>query len=410
MHIAFLVPRFYPYRGGYENYSLSLARHLHSAGNRVSVFTTTAWDLESLWLDGFRTVPPGKETYDSIEIHRFPICYRRWRRRATRVLSFVPDWRLRAKYSRPGFAVLGLAEALRAASPDIIHVGPLPFNNLMCTGISEARRRNIPVIATPCTHFGEEQNNDVSRYYVQRFQIKMLNACDIILTLTQIEADKLMNLGVHSRKLRVSGAGIDVQNVTGGDPERIRTKYGIRQPMILHLGMKAYDKGSICVVESMKILWARGVDAHLVLAGPGLSAFDDYLAQQTSHHHRLLNLGTVDEQDKKDLLAAADIVVQPSRVESLGLILLEAWANEKPVIAADIAVSRELVELGFDGLLVPFGDNHALAEAIAKLLQDPESRGLMGEHGKRKVLRSFDANRIVERVSPLFSMEAHVQP
>jgi glycosyltransferase involved in cell wall biosynthesis len=219
-----------------------------------------------------------------------------------------------------------------------------------------------------------------------------------------------MNLGVYSRKLRVSGAGIDFQSVTGGDPERIRTKYGIRQPIVLHLGMKAYDKGSICVVESMKILWARGVDAHLVLAGPGLSSFDDYLAQQTSHRHRLLNLGTVDEQDKKDLLAAADMVVQPSRVESLGLILLEAWANEKPVIAADIAVSRELVNLGFDGLLVPFGDKHALAEAIAKLLQDPETRGLMGDHGRAKVLRSFDANRIVQRVGPLFSMEAHVEP
>jgi glycosyltransferase involved in cell wall biosynthesis len=194
MHIAFVVPRFHPYKGGYENYILSLAEHLGSAGNRVSIFTTTACDLESFWLDGFRTFSAGKELYRSVEIHRLPILYHRWRRRASRILSLLPDWRLKARYSRPGFSVLGLSEALRKALPDLIHVGPLPYNSLMYTGIAEAGRREIPVLTTPCTHFGEDQNDEISRHYVQPFQIKMLNACNHVLTLTRSEAQSLMNV------------------------------------------------------------------------------------------------------------------------------------------------------------------------------------------------------------------------
>ena len=410
MHIAFVVPRFYPYRGGYENYILSLAEHFGSTGRHVSIFTTTACDLESFWLDGYRSFPPGKEVYRSVEIHRFPISYHRWSRRVSRLLSLLPDWRLKARYSRPGFSVHGLSEALRKALPDLIHVGPLPYNSLMYTGIEEAGRRGIPVLTTPCTHFGQDKNDEISRHYVQPFQIKMLNACHRVLTLTRTEAQSLMNLGVSREKLKFSGAGIDPREVTGGNPQHVSSKYGITDPIVLHLGMKAYDKGSICVVKSMKILWARGIRAHLVLAGPSLSSFNDYLSRQTSARDSVLSLGMVDEQEKRDLLAAAVMVVQPSRVESLGLILLEAWANEKPVIAADIAVSRELVETGRDGLLVPFGDEHALAEAIAKLLAEPESARLMGEHGKAKVLRSFVASQIVEHVAPLFSTKAPVEP
>ncbi len=62
MHAVFVVPRFYPYRGGYENSMLSIARCLVARGHRVTVFTTTAQDLESLWLPGFKTFPAGEST------------------------------------------------------------------------------------------------------------------------------------------------------------------------------------------------------------------------------------------------------------------------------------------------------------------------------------------------------------
>src|SRR5205807_5412291 len=232
--------------------------------------------------------------------------------------------------------------------------------------------------STPCTHFGEEGNDEISKHYVRGFQIEILNSCKNVLTLTKIEAEQLSHHGVQREKLVFSGAGIEPSDVTGGDPAHIRNKYGIYEPIVLHLGMKAPDTGSICVVEAMTILWQDGAREHLVLTGLRLSSFDKYLSQQTPHQDRLLNLGAFDDQEKKDLLAAANVVVQPSRVESLGFVLLEAWANQKPVIAADTPVARELVEPEGDGFLVRFGDSPALARAIVKLLSDSERSAMMG--------------------------------
>ena len=156
MHAVFVVPRFHPYRGGYENSMLSIARCLVERGHRVTVFTTTAQDLESLWLPGFKTYPAGDSTVDGVSIRRFPVSYKRWARRATRILGLVPYWRWKAQFWRPAFHVPGLRDALHSSNADIFHVGPLPYNNLIYAGIEAAEYHQVPVIATPCTHLGEE--------------------------------------------------------------------------------------------------------------------------------------------------------------------------------------------------------------------------------------------------------------
>src|SRR5689334_13235606 len=120
MRIAFVVPRFYPYRGGYENSILWLARGLVEKDHQVTVFTTTAYDLESFWLPGFQTLRAGKEKIEGISVHRFPISYHKWIRRGLRALSFLPNWRLKAKFARPSFMVSGLHESLVTEKPDVI--------------------------------------------------------------------------------------------------------------------------------------------------------------------------------------------------------------------------------------------------------------------------------------------------
>jgi glycosyltransferase involved in cell wall biosynthesis len=161
--------------------------------------------------------------------------------------------------------------------------------------------------------------------------------------------------------------------------------------------MKAFEKGSMALVEAMKLLWSRGSKAWLVMAGPSLSAFDDYMAANTKDCPRLVNLPPFEDEAKRNLLAAADVVAQPSRVESLGLVVLEAWANGKPTIAADIAVSRELMSSTQGGLLVPFGDKARLAEAIEKLLADPELRRQMGLRGQKKALSEYQSGHVFRR-------------
>jgi glycosyltransferase involved in cell wall biosynthesis len=397
MHAVFVLARFFPYRGGYENTVLALAKSLVRRGHRVTVYTTVASDLESLWLPGYKTFPAEQITVDGVLVHRLPVCYKKLRRKATRLLGILPYWRWKAQYWRPGFRVLGLEKALRQAKADLIHIGPLPYNTMMYAGLHAAEAEGVPVIATPCTHLGEDNNNQVSQFYVQPHLISMLKRCDRVLCMTEFELEQLQAAGVPANKMAVMSSGIDVESVTGGSADRFRQHYKVEGPVVLHLGMKAFEKGSHTLVEAMKILWARGSQAWLVMAGPALARFDEYIANQTNGFPRLVNLPAFEDTEKRDFLAAATVVAQPSRVESLGLVILEAWANAKPTIAADIAVSRELVVAAGGGVVVPFGNSVRLADAIEDLLAKPALRRQMGLRGQKKVLAEYQSGYVFQR-------------
>ena len=405
LHAVIVLPRFYPYRGGYENSMLSIARCLVGRGHRVTVFTTTADDLESLWLPGYKTFPAEEFLIDGVSVRRFPICYNKLRRRATRFVGLLPNWRWKSQYWTPGFRVPELNDALRNSGADVIHVGPLPYNNLMYSGLQAGESTHVPVIATPCAHLGETGSNEVARHYLQPHQIELLRHCNQVLCLTDVERERLASLGVEPDKLKVLGLGIDLRQDVGGDGERIRQKFGIDGPVVLHLGTKAFDKGSVTLVDAMKALWARGSQAWLVMAGPSLSAFDEYLAAQAKGLPRLINLPAFADEDKRDLLAAAAVVAQPSRVESLGLVLIEAWANAKPVVAADIAVSRKLVEGSGGGVVATFGDSAALARELERLLADPGLCLEMGSKG-RNAAAAYDGRVLWARNAEVFERVA----
>ena len=405
MHVALVLPRFYPYRGGYENSLLGIAKHLVERGHRVTVFTTVADDLEAFWLPGLKTFPAEQISVDGVTVRRFPISYNKTLRRMSRLLGMLPYWRWKAQFWRPSFRIPGLHEALRRVDADLFHIGPLPYTNLMYAGLQAAEARGVPMVATPCAHLGEEGNDEVARHYLQPYQLNILQRCAKIFCMTNTELLMLERLGVTAEKV-VAPCGIDLDFVAGGNPEYLREKYNVDGPVVLQLAVKTFEKGSIALLEAMKILWSLGSNAWLVMAGPTMSDFERYLAANASVIPRLLNLPAFADPEKRDLLASATVVAQPSRVESLGLAMLEAWANAKPVIAADIAVSRELVTESGGGVVVPFGDANALADAIEKMLADSDLRRSMGLGGEKKALE-YEGPRLRQRTAE--QMERVVQ-
>lgn len=409
MHVAFVLPRSFPYRGGYENSLLALAQYLVAHGHRATVFTTVADDLESFWLPGFKTFPLEQVFADGVIIRRFPIDYDKLRRRAARLLGLVPYWRWKAEYWRPSFRVPGLMEALLDVDADVFHIGPLPYNGMMYAGLRAGELRHLPVVATPCSHLGEPGSDEVVQHYLQPHQVAMLQHCRRVFCMTQTEHDRLQSLGIAAEKLAITPFGIDLRSSIGGNSDFLRQGHNLDGPVVLHLGMKAFDKGSHTLVEAMKIAWTRGSNAWLVMAGPSLSTFDDFIATAGKNCPRLLNLPPFAESEKRDLLASATIVAQPSRVESLGLVLIEAWANRKPVIAADIAVSRELIASCGGGVTAPFGNAERLAAAIEHLLSDPASRQRMGAGGFEKAAQ-YDGNTAWRRTSAELELVSQSRP
>lgn len=410
MRNLILAPRFHPVLGGYEYYLFRVARALLEAGQPVQVFTTNAYDQEYFWCKDFRSIFPLAEELDGLRMRRFPIVHRKWRRRASRLLSFLPSTRLRALYARPAFSVASLSSALQEAAFDQIHLGPLPHSGLIYSGIRAAYAKKARIVATPATHLGPADSDVVRRFYVRRFQIDLLNRCHRILVSTRVERDWLTRLGVKPEKLALYSLGIDIGAVTGGNPSDFRERHQIFEPFVLFLGTKAFEKGVFHLVKAMASLWKRGHQTRLVLAGPTFGEFSQFLREQPGWvRGRIHDIGIISENEKRDLLAATEVLALPSRVESFGLVYLEAWANKKPVIAANIPAVAEVVSHGVDGLRVEFGDTEGLARSLEELLENPSLRQKMGHRGWQRTIVYHTWEKCWEQIAPHFGVSCFEQ-
>ncbi len=123
-----------------------------------------------------------------------------------------------------------------------------------------------------------------------------------------------------------------------------------------------------------------GVHAVIAGEGPERAALLD-LARREGVADRLHLPGW--RSDTAALLAAADLLVCPSRVEPLGNVVIEAWSARRPVVAAASDGPRELITPERDGLLVPPEDPKALADAIAGVLDDPARAAALARSGPR---------------------------
>ena len=142
----------------------------------------------------------------------------------------------------------------------------------------------------------------------------------------------------------------------------------------------------------------------MVLIGSELTPFRAYLASlPAADRHRLRVLGPVDDDVKRDALAAATVFSMPSRTDSFGITYLEAWLYGRPVIGARTWGVMDLIDEGRDGLLVPFGDAPALAEKIAYLIDNPEEADRMGQNGRRKVYADHTWEHKCEMVEQIYS-------
>ena len=165
----------------------------------------------------------------------------------------------------------------------------------------------------------------------------------------------------------------------------------------------------LCDVKGQRELIAALVsvpEARLVLVGVDLEragAFQTDLEREADSlgvRERVVFAGR--RSDAAELLGQFDVVALPSRTEGLPLVLLEAMARSRVVVATPVGGTPELVVDGETGFLVPPGDTDALASAIRRLLADEPLRARMGEAGRRRVAERFDAATMCRRVLALY--------
>jgi glycosyltransferase involved in cell wall biosynthesis len=126
----------------------------------------------------------------------------------------------------------------------------------------------------------------------------------------------------------------------------------------------------------------------VVLAGTEMPNFQRFWRGYVARD-RVIRLGALSEFAKRDFFAGIDIFALPSRSDSFGLVILEAWANALPAVAYRAGGIADVIHHGDDGLLAHCGDVDGLADELDRLVIDDARRRRLGQAGKQR-LPDFD--------------------
>ena len=155
---------------------------------------------------------------------------------------------------------------------------------------------------------------------------------------------------------------------------------------------------------------ARGcAEARFVVVGeaanPRYAAYVEDLQARAQERlgERIRFVGALPAEEMPAAMAALDLLVHTARAEPLGLVLVEAMAMERPVVAYGDGGVPEVVVDGETGLLVPPGDVAALAQAVVRLVRDRPQREALGRAGRERVLARFTAEAMARRVEGIYA-------
>ena len=314
MRLAIAVQRYgSDINGGAELHARYIAERLVKHAE-VEVVTTCARDYVT-WKN---ERPAGVETVNGITVRRFPVAHERdpyaFGRHSRRVFeethSIADEL---AWLDSEGPASRGMVDYLAGSSADFV----LLFSYRYYHAYHVARRIPQKSILVPTAERDPAIGLSIFAPVFRAVRALMYNSHEER-AMIQAASGNTSVPGV------VVGVGSEVPEHS--DPERFRQKFRITRPFAIYIGRIDENKGCKELFDYFRRYAATFPDGlDLVLIGTPIMPIPD--------HPRIHHLGFVDDRDKFDALAAADLLVMPSYFESLSMVALEAWALGKPVLA-----------------------------------------------------------------------------
>jgi len=368
-----------PRLGGAERVLEDVVDACVRAGHDVTVFAPQPWLLERIAaaIPDVAVVATGSDEYATA-----PDAVRRARALAAQLPCIV--------------------RALRRRSPDVLHVhnGGYPGSDLCRIGVLAARMAGVP--RRLLTVYAAPRNRGESYATLQTIvDHAVWWANQTVISATDAVGNQL-------RELRGMPGGDDWVRIPWGvaepggaaDAAVLRTRLRVAADELL-VGMVAAtddeQKGHLVLVEAL----ALNPGARAVVAGAPLPAAAAARAEELGIGDRLVVIGRLPAIGP--LFHAVDILVVPSvSDESLPLVVLEAMASSKPVIASRLSGIPEAVIDGVTGRLFKAGDAKALSGALAELAGDPQRRRAYGEAGRERWSRQYSVQAMTRATLALY--------
>lgn len=355
-----------PGMGGGEVHLLNVARACRDAGMDVHVICEPGGELESGARGLGVTVAP----------------YRLGRRNMLRTVS-----RMRKYIVRNGIR--------------IVHSGGVLANVVARLA---ARRLSVCVVTTVQVESGAAAFDGAGRrgVWVRRgLERATRGRSDRFVTVSEAIARALVADGVPAGRVVVAHNGVRVSDVLADALEAAPAALPQGHPLVGCIARLEPVKGTDVFLRAAALVAAHRPDARFLVVGDGSQrASLETLASQLGLDGRVAFMGVL--APATPVLARLDVVVVPSRSEGLPMLVLEAMALERPVVASAVGGISEVVADGETGLLVPPDDPRSLAAAVLELLEDTGRAAAMGRAGLSRVIDHFSLDDQMRRYLAVF--------
>jgi phosphatidyl-myo-inositol alpha-mannosyltransferase len=369
MRVALVSPYSWTYPGGVTRHIEALAGELAAAGHDVRVFA-----------------PFDRDTRLTALLHRGARPQRRpvpeWLVSLGGTLGWPSNGAMSNLAPTP-YAVSTLRRELAAYAPDVVHVHE-PVAPVVAWDVLTST--DAPLVGTFHCYSESVPPHLTAALIGARRKLNRLRV-----RIAVSEAAAWTGRRFYGGHYRIVPNGVELP--ADGVPEARRRPPG--EPLrIVFVGQVVERKGLPVLLRAFEALRAQ-LPVELTVVG----STPDELAPLLVDGAGVTALGRVDDAARHAALVGSDVLVAPSLGgESFGMVLTEAFAAGRPVVASDIAGYRDVVADGVDGVLVPRGDATRLAETLRDLALDPARTAELGEAARRSAAR-YTWPRVAESIA-----------
>ena len=296
------------------------------------------------------------------------------------------------------FAILRLARLLRHERIAVLHAHCF---DATFVGLIAARLARVPFVFT---RHHSDHNVRLGKRWHTRIDAWCAKHADHVIAVSEATRRVMTSVErVPEDQITVIYNGMEpLREPVAEDVERVRHELGLSEkPVCLMLARLHEEKGHRFLLDAIPEIQARVGPIEVLIAGDG----PDRAALQAEVQVRGLNetvrfLGR--RHDVPELISVSSVVVLPSLAESFGFVVLEAMSLGTPVVAAATGGIPELITHEDNGLLVPPADSRSLADAISRVIENPELARSLTDRGKDCVA-AFSFDRMIRGYESVYA-------
>jgi glycosyltransferase involved in cell wall biosynthesis len=303
----------------------------------------------------------------------------------------VPMRRIRCGLDVSPRLAASVGSALRAERPDLLHTHMVHAD---VYGSIAAHALRVPFVST--------RHND-DRYLLGPFRYvdrALMSGVAAIIAISDAVREFHVRAGLPAQKLMTIHYGLDHPPAAVSELTPEDAGIAPDAPLVLAIGRLIEQKDHATLLGAFASVSRNLPDARLAILGWGrLEAVTRARVRELGLEDAVLLPGRV---EPAAWLARANVFAHTSRWEGFGIVLLEAMLAGLSVVATRVSAVPEIVVDGVTGILVPPGDEEAIAAALSSLLADPDRRRHLGEAGLRRAREEFSVARMADRTIALY--------